>query len=75
MSVSYDLDERTPSNKLPVLTESGENFPSWKAEIESAVIGKGLMRYKDGRAKPPVAPASLSNSEMLNPTQLAAYEA
>jgi len=73
-SVSYDYDdERTQSSsKLPRLSESGENFPTWKAEVESAVIAKGLLRYMDGRAKPPIPPVDLDASQQRDATLVAA---
>jgi hypothetical protein len=42
---------------LPKLQSEGENFVLWKAELESAITSKGLLRYIDGRAKAPVEPA------------------
>lgn len=57
-ATQYDsAEERNQSvTKLPLLTENGENFVSWKAEVEAAITAKGLLRYLDGRATEPIMP-------------------
>ncbi|EIN06140.1 hypothetical protein PUNSTDRAFT_73155, partial [Punctularia strigosozonata HHB-11173 SS5] len=42
--------------KLPKLSADGGNWVLWKAEVTSAIRSKGLLRFLDGRAKPPVKP-------------------
>lgn len=42
--------------RLPRLEENGSNYSTWKAEMETAFVSKGLSRYIEGTAKVPVDP-------------------
>ncbi|EIN03399.1 hypothetical protein PUNSTDRAFT_16423, partial [Punctularia strigosozonata HHB-11173 SS5] len=61
-SSAYNLSAMDSSDDklythLPKLQSEGENFVTWKAELRSAITGKGLLRYIDGRASVPVEPS------------------